>query len=216
LVSSFLLSDSPHPLEDEIGKIVPEDAKFSGFNLLLLAPSSSSSQQRQQPLRFDAALVTNHGFCGTLTSRPLSSEERGCGAISNGIDGAGGSEWPKVKHVTQDFASALQSMPRDATEAELVDRLFNVLAREPSEPVKGPSHLRNAVHVSPALISLGGPANPTPDLYATRISTVLLIRNNGEALFIERDIWQLQEGRVVKAPTNSERTFRFQLQLEVE
>lgn len=39
LVSSFLLSDSSSPLEDEVGKVVSSDAKFAGFNLLLLAPT---------------------------------------------------------------------------------------------------------------------------------------------------------------------------------
>jgi len=55
IVSSFLLSDSSHPLEDEVGKILPQDAKFAGFNLLLLAPTIQSTNS----LRFDASLVTN-------------------------------------------------------------------------------------------------------------------------------------------------------------
>jgi hypothetical protein len=38
LVSSFLLSRSTHPLQDEIGTIVPQDASYAGFNLLLLEP----------------------------------------------------------------------------------------------------------------------------------------------------------------------------------
>ncbi len=124
MVSSYLLSDSSHPLEDEVGKIIPQDAKFAGFNLLLLAPSPLPNQ----PLRFDAALITNHGSGGVLTSRPLSDAERIGSAVSNGVDGAGGSEWPKVKRLTQDFANVLQSITPDMKEAELTDRLFEALA----------------------------------------------------------------------------------------
>lgn len=38
MVSSFLLSRSTHSLQDEIGTIVPQDASYAGFNLLLLEP----------------------------------------------------------------------------------------------------------------------------------------------------------------------------------
>ncbi|KAF8651919.1 hypothetical protein AX16_004564 [Volvariella volvacea WC 439] len=211
LVSSFLLSDSSHPLEDEVGKIIPRDAQFAGFNLLLLAPAS---QQRNEPLAFDAALITNHGSGGTLTSRPLSAAERRCGGVSNGIDGQGATEWPKVKHITHDFANVLHNLTPGMTESEIADRVFQVLAWRSPEAITERSHLRKTVHVAPLPITMGALPNPIADCYATRLSTVLLIRRNGQVLFIERDIWKtLKDGQVVRANSKSERRFSFQLQL---
>ncbi|KAJ3507481.1 hypothetical protein NLJ89_g6280 [Agrocybe chaxingu] len=135
LVSSFLLSQSSHPLEDEVGKIVPEDANYAGFNLLLFAPSPSleadTSDASSMSIRYDALLVTNHGGGGALTSRPLQANERICGGVSNGVDGAGGDPWPKVQHATQGFGDAVSKLPAGTSEAELTEHLFNLLAWVP-------------------------------------------------------------------------------------
>lgn len=49
-------------------------------------------------------------------------------------------------------------------------------------------------------------------MYGTRLSTVILVRRDGSALFVERDIWTLnEEGHAVKADRTSQRTFRFRL-----
>lgn len=164
LVSSFLLSDSSHPLEDEVGKIVPQDAKFAGFNLLLLAPAPLSSSEvprgtdttegqwrepepgkeeaqvksRKRKLTYDAIFVTNHGAGGRLEVRQLTSAERACGCMSNGVDGQGGNEWPKVRRAICDFEEVLRTLPTHGTalnENELVENLFRILTYVPS-----PSH----------------------------------------------------------------------------
>jgi uncharacterized protein with NRDE domain len=52
--------------------------------------------------------------------------------------------------------------------------------------------------------------------YGTRLSTVLLVRNNGEVLFIERDIWKLGDGGdvvPVKSDPPTERKFTFKLDI---
>jgi uncharacterized protein with NRDE domain len=161
LVSSFLLSDSSSPLEDEVGKLVSQDAEFAGFNLLLLAPTPTSTStipigtgtsegcgqeldsrteevvmnSREQKLSYDAMLVTNHGAGGRLESRRLISAERACGCMSNGIDGQGGNEWPKVKRASTSFQEVLKSLPADSTslsvEKKLVEKLFDVLTYVP-------------------------------------------------------------------------------------
>lgn len=124
MASSFLLSESSYPLEDEVGKIIPQDAKFAGFNLLLLAPAPP---QDDGFLHFDPLLVTNHGSGGIVTSRPLTSKEKFCGCVSNAVDKAN-TEWPKVQHATQAFDDVLQSLSSDTSEAELAGQLFEVLA----------------------------------------------------------------------------------------
>ncbi|KAF8074026.1 NRDE protein-domain-containing protein [Lyophyllum atratum] len=207
LASSFLLSDSSEPLEDQVRQIVPQDAKFAGFNLLLLAPAAVRPDGL---LHFDPLLVTNHGSGGIVTSRPLSSNEKLCGCVSNAVNGMN-AEWPKVKHATHEFDAALQSLASDTTEAEFTDRLFEVLAWRSPEPVTERSQLRNTVHVSPFPITLEGVPTLDCNTYGTRLSTVLLIKKNGDAVFIERDIWQLVDGKALRADPESQRIFRFQV-----
>ena len=156
LVSSFLLSDSSSPLEDEVGKVVSSDTKFAGFNLLLLAPApppvstipeeilephgqeleltaeEAIVDSRDRKLSYDAILVTNHGGGGPLQARRLISAERACGCISNGIDGRGGNEWPKVKRAVSSFDDVLKSLSTNGetlvSENVLVEKLFDILA----------------------------------------------------------------------------------------
>jgi uncharacterized protein with NRDE domain len=123
-VSSFLLSNSSHPLEDEVGAIVPQDARFSGFNLLLLSPSPQSPSS----VSFDALFVSNGGAGGIIAGRTLSEAERRCGGISNGVDGKGASEWPKVQIGRDHLNTLLDSAPRGLEEFQLAERLFEILA----------------------------------------------------------------------------------------
>ncbi|KAL0961516.1 hypothetical protein HGRIS_006457 [Hohenbuehelia grisea] len=164
LVSTFLLSDSSHPLEDEVEKIILRGVRYAGFNLLLLAPESDPAAG--EPLRFGASLVSNGGAGGTITSRPVTNSERICGGFSNGVDGHGGSEWPKVQHGLKAFEAAVQTQS-GADEAEVADRLFEVLALrqiagalqnlwlsaiiygEPSTSQRSPSHWRHLLKMLP-------------------------------------------------------------------
>ena len=53
---------------------------------------------------------------------------------------------------------------------------------------------------------------PQGEVYATRLSTVVLVRRDGSVLFIERDIWTLDgENKVTKADAKKQRTFRLRL-----
>ena len=138
MVSSFLLYDSDEPLDDQIQKCFPQNAKYAGFNLLLLAPSTMCAPPTQVSdldarldLCYEAALVTNGSACGPITSRPLGTKECSCGGFSNGVDGKGGGEWPKVKRGLRDFenliSQATQTSDKHADEAELVNHLFELL-----------------------------------------------------------------------------------------
>ena len=77
------------------------------------------------------------------------------------------------------------------------------------EPVTERTQLRKTVQVQPFPITLD-PIDVGP--YGTRLSTILLIRKNGEAVFIERDIWQLVGDEVVKASPTSQRMFHFRVE----
>ncbi|KAE9407357.1 hypothetical protein BT96DRAFT_963170 [Gymnopus androsaceus JB14] len=187
LVSSFLLSKSSKSLQEEVEELYPRDAKYAGFNLLLLAPTSAASTE----LQYDASFVTNAGAGGVISPRPLSAIEKSGGGFSNGIDGKGGSEWPKVKHGMQDFRDALQSLLSDGlTEAEFTDRLFELLTWKCPTTVTSRFELRNTVEVAPSPITL---------------------EKDGHVTFIERDIWKEVNGKVERMPTSSERKVCFKL-----
>ena len=155
MVSSFLLSDNSgrhHHLasEDQVRNLVPEDAKFAGFNLLLLTPTTTRTTSTTSTTPFDSGfaststiryndslLVTNHGGGGPVTSRTLSSSERSCGALSNGIiddNSSAAALWPKVQHATAHFPAVVveKSRSTDPTDVELVEHLFKLLAWVPN------------------------------------------------------------------------------------
>ncbi|KAF9020286.1 DUF833-domain-containing protein [Hymenopellis radicata] len=204
LVSSFLLSDSSSPLEDEVGKIIPRDAQFAGFNLLLLAPQSPIN-----PLHFEASFVSNNGAGGILHIRSLDGDERTCGGFSNGIDAHGGGDWPKVKRGKEIFASIIDGAPLN--EGALTAQLFQLLTEHSPEPVEQREDLRRTIQVLP--FSIPSTLPEADKVYGTRLSTVILVRRDGSVLFIERDLWKSVDGRVTKTDPPSERIYRFQLEL---
>jgi len=178
--------------------------------LFLLAPLA---QDGSQPLAFAALLVTNHGAGGLLESRPLTSEERSVGGMTNGIDGKDGQNWPKVQHGIQSLSACLAALPTDITETDLTERLFELLTWKSEEALRERSDLRKTILIEPLAVPLGSGA---ADFYATRLSTVILIRRDGQVVFIERDVWGLdKDGKATRRAPTSERVHRFQLQLPI-
>ncbi|KAF5381192.1 hypothetical protein D9757_007898 [Collybiopsis confluens] len=171
LVSTFLLSEknfgtttaataTSSGLDEQVKELYPPQAKYAGFNMLLLAPTASSTG-----LRYDACFVTNAGAGGIISSRPLTRAENAWGGFSNGIDTQGGSDWPKVKHGMRDFVAALEeSRSSKLTEAGLVDRLFGLLAWKSPAPITGRGELRNTVEVVPIQTHIGNWASLNPSL----------------------------------------------------
>ncbi|KAG6329420.1 hypothetical protein ID866_9669 [Astraeus odoratus] len=122
-------------------------------------------------LSYDAYFVTNHGAGGQVTCRPLTNSERRYGALSNGIEGRGGDEWPKVKKGLDLFKEVMQ-MDQDAS---------------PTPPTIR-AELRNTIFIDPFVVN----AN-SPDFYGTRIATLVLVKRSGEVVYIERDRWVLPD-----------------------
>jgi len=206
LASSFLLSDASLrlPLEAQVGRITPQGA-IGGFNLILLGPASRPDGS----LCFDSLWVTNNGAGGQVTSRPLSSGEQTCGCVSNAVDGTN-PPWPKVDHATQEFSDLLHKLSPSTSEAELTDKLFKILCWRSPKLITDRTELRNTVHVTPFPITQPGTTGSDMQ-YGTRLSTVLLVKKSGEALFIERDIWRLVDDEPVRAEPWSRRIFRFRV-----
>ena len=72
--------------------------------------------------------MTNSGGGGSISVRVLSSAERECGGISNGVDGHGADSWPKVKQGTKLLSDVLQLIGPTTADAELAEQLFSILA----------------------------------------------------------------------------------------
>ncbi|KAK0445713.1 NRDE protein-domain-containing protein [Armillaria borealis] len=133
---------------------------------------------------FEAEFVSNGGAGGPIVSR----KGELTGGFSNAVDGK--EEWDKVVQGKSEFAAI---------------GLFGLLDEHPPERVVHRSELKKAIHVVP--LSIEG------KMYGTRLSTVLLVRKDGEVLFVERDIWKLDhDGTVTRAPPESQRSYRFQLE----
>ncbi|TFK52384.1 DUF833-domain-containing protein [Heliocybe sulcata] len=212
LVSSYLQSSTSRSLQDETRRIVEEDGRYAGFNLLLLAPTSHGEQ-----LTFDGSFVTNHGGGGEIAARSLSDQEKRCGGLSNGIDGSGASDWPKVKHGTKELDDLLRSDPGDLAEVDISEHLFQLLSWRSENPPKARAELRNTIQIEPLPVpAMGSTGSTAPEFYGTRLSTVILIRKNGDVLFIERDIWRIgADGTPWKADPSTQRVFRFTIAPDV-
>ena len=88
-----------------------------------------------------------------------------------------------------------------------------------AEAITARSGLRNTVQVEPIPIVLEGEVGSNtvvPTAYGTRLSSVLLVRRNGQAHFIERDIWKRDnDGNIVNlTDPPTQREFAFELDLD--
>jgi len=206
LVSSFLTSQLSHSLEDDVPRLIPGDAQYAGFNLLLLAPTAPDWSW----LSYDATYVTNRGAGGPITYLPLTDAQRHRGGMSNGIDGKGADEWPKVQQGLRSLETILDTLLPNTSEEQLAERLFELLSWRSSRLPRDRSELRDTIQVDPVSIVPN-------DIYATRLSTVVLVKRSGEVMFIERDRWTLgEEGLPILADPSSQRIFRFKLERDEE
>ncbi|KAH9841689.1 DUF833-domain-containing protein [Rhodofomes roseus] len=214
LASSFLLPKTPTAtLRDELDKLLAENGRFAGFNLLLLAPRREHTEGGRK-LCFDSAFVTNSGGGGRVTARGLSDAERRCGGLSNGIDCAGANEWPKVKKGTRALQDVLETATEGISESKLVERLFELLTWTSDPAPVDRAALRNTIRVDPFLTQVPQ-SSDRKEYYGTRLSTVLLVRKDGGVCLVERDAWMLDpHGDVVEADAKGQRVFHFQIDLE--
>ena len=245
----LLPSSQGSSIKQEILSLLDLESRFAGFNLLVFTPHASESEGSWR-LSYEATKLSNNGGGNPIVSRSLTNEERKGGAMSNGIDGEGGDEWPKVRDATQSLGEVLKDdfertgdpNPRRRSDEELTEELFGILSQydEYTPHLEHISHLpsnrchcedpssrfelRNTIHVTPFALSPKDTGIPKSaqqpwdsswprDAYGTMLSTVILIKWNGEVLFTERDIWGYgPDGTPVRTADHStDRVFRFRL-----
>ena len=143
MVSSFLAQGGPdwdsfvHGLttSDVRGPSLP---KFAGFNLLVFSPSvveagtpRNTEGENKTVITYEkAALITNSGGGGVVTCRSLTEDERRIGGLSNGVDGQGACDWPKVVEGRTELGQLFQTLKAKeykVDENELVEELFKIL-----------------------------------------------------------------------------------------
>ncbi|KAF9644070.1 DUF833-domain-containing protein [Thelephora ganbajun] len=234
LVSSLLLpSLSGNSIKEEIQNLLDLKSRFAGFNLLVFIPQVSKSESDGLwRLSYEVTKLSNNGGGNPITSRTLTSEERKGGAMSNGIDGKGGDEWPKVKDATRSLREVLKDdsertegpNPSRRSDEELAEELFGILSLCHHESPNIRYELRNTIQVVPFALSPQdtGNAESTKQAlhdscpraaYGTMLSTVILVKRNGEALFVERNIWGHGPDDIPAKSTDrsTDRVFRFKL-----
>lgn len=86
---------------------------------------------------------------------------------------------------------------------------------QPDPPPANAVGLRNAIQITPLRVSATlapDSSSSEPIYYGTRLSTVVLVRRDGSVLFVERDIWKLDDrGSLVRGRPKDDRSFRFDL-----
>ena len=134
----LLPSFAGNSLKEEIQTLLDLETRFAGFNLLVFTPQVTGSESEGSlRLSYEATKLSNGGGGNPMVSRTLTSEERKAGAMSNGVDGEGGDEWPKVQTATRslrevlkdDFDRADDPNSHQKSDEELAEELFGILSQ---------------------------------------------------------------------------------------
>ncbi|MDT3680558.1 MAG: NRDE family protein [Burkholderiaceae bacterium] len=158
LVAGFV--EGSEPARDYAERVLGQADEYAGFNLLLVDLAAE-----------DPAL-----FVSNRDARRIVAPGGGVHAWSNGTLDA---PWPKVLRLREQLGHAVHAAPR-----QLGPTLFNALADRsiPDDrllPDTGVGAVRERV-LAPAMIF-------APDLgYGTRASTIVAVRRDGRAVFVER------------------------------
>lgn len=130
-MASFLGDDPSKDLTRDADALTRQNTPYAGFNLLLLEPLAppSAPTADADTLAYDARLVSNGGGGGgPISSRALTDAERACGGVSNGVDGRGGDQWPKVVQGRDELGNVLAELSRGPEMDErLAGRLIELL-----------------------------------------------------------------------------------------
>ncbi|KAF8510511.1 DUF833-domain-containing protein [Hysterangium stoloniferum] len=234
LCSSYLLHERDG-LDTKLPKFMDEliesDMRYSGFNMLLLSPhaqttSTPGSDKASTTVHYEFGVVSNNGAGKPIVQAPLILDTSACDGMSNAsLDGhdtftgeAHHNPWPKVAQGCELLSEIVDA---DYAEEELVEAIFRLL-RNKDRQLRARQDFQHNIMIEAVDLGRLQYDPSTPNYFATRLATVLLVRRNGEALFIERDVWVTREDSSMELvePTagdeKHERRFRFQLELGTE
>ncbi|WOO85745.1 Transport and Golgi organization protein 2 [Vanrija pseudolonga] len=187
------------PIDDFLNSISSET--YAGFNLLLF-----HLHKRQNGWGEDEIGYLCNQPQHTLLS--LSNDNVPSRGISNSPLDA---PFPKVVEGEARMTQLLADChAQGGSEDDLVENLMSLLS--PSRPIKTYTDMTHSTRIDPFLLGPNPNASPTPEVaggrwYATRVSTVILVKDDGQVLFVERDIATLEDGVVIQG--SGERKERF-------
>ncbi|SPO31148.1 uncharacterized protein UTRI_05205_B [Ustilago trichophora] len=176
--------------------------RFAGFNLLVGAVSADGGV---------VGYVTNRNADGAVVkdAKPkIFLPQPHINAPPTGMSNSTLTQpWSKVTSGSTLFQSALlQHQQHSSTDhhIDLIERLFDLLWTSSDPKPATRAELRNSVLISPLELP-AAPQGSARDWYATRTSTVILVRKDGKAVLVERDTFQAEEGEVglVNGPEGS-------------
>ncbi|KAF8576886.1 hypothetical protein K439DRAFT_1397035 [Ramaria rubella] len=163
LCSSFLLRNTPRQsgdLSEFVTELTNSEARYSGFNLLLLAPSHVPPNSEIGPdasskdFRYNAAFLTNGGAGNPVVAVSHPELDGVCGGISNSswnrIDPYTGLqvdlEWPKVIQGRRLLSNVLY---KHSSENVLIEELFGILRCKTHSPPGKREEFRENILIQP-------------------------------------------------------------------
>ncbi|KAK4686918.1 hypothetical protein P7C73_g3192, partial [Tremellales sp. Uapishka_1] len=220
LLKNFLAprpSPSNPTVHDYLDSYSPVMDDYEGFNLLCFK------------LHLDEHLPTEIGYLSnrprpakTLTdlwpsSRPASPVGGAKGAKVGQCFGLSNSPmtrpWPKVVEGEEAMRMTLDEWAdKLETEDELVERMMTLLS--PGDAIDTLADTSKTTRLQPLLVGPNADLFPTPEdkkrWYGTTLSTVILVKDSGETVFVERDIGVLDgKGGATPGSKSNERRFAF-------
>ncbi|CAE6350227.1 unnamed protein product [Rhizoctonia solani] len=216
LTSNFLISSNGNfhdRISPYVETLLSQQRSYAGFNMPLLSPTNISG-------RFDyrGVMVTNSQGGGEITTRPLSQRECLACGLSNSSDSthepSDKTEWPKVSEGRKLFEQVISR--DDLDDDGLIEALCQIMSVE--NPIKPTTRygLRTTISVPPIPVepeawlktlhpsedNVPASTDAAPalnsenrrDYYATRLTSIILVRRDGRATFVERDVWVQKNG----------------------
>ncbi|RXK37353.1 hypothetical protein M231_05340 [Tremella mesenterica] len=216
LLKDFL-SPSPHSAEkvhDYLKSHVDTVGEYEGFNLLLFRLHPPQTSYPTQPLH----LASNKPILSNIPSSPAipSIEIK---TICHGLSNSPLKEpWLKVIFGEERMAQSLtQWEENEEDEDKLIERMFDILSD--SKPINTLVDAKSSTTI-PALKLGPNPLLPPKQgegrWYGTRLSTVIIVRDDGRVVFVERDVSTLSEDGREAIKGKGERRFEFVAQSEAD
>ncbi|WVR05578.1 hypothetical protein IAU60_002597 [Kwoniella sp. DSM 27419] len=223
-------------VNDYLSSHVAASAEYEGFNLLLFSispPGSKDETQvgyltnRPEPRMVhlstapDASIPDSRGDQHLTSPRECSPERHTvvCHGISNSpLD----EPWPKVVHGRARMAATLADwQTKGEPESELIERMFILLGH--NIPITSEQDMKLStsiplINLAPGSVttSTANPADAKTRYYGTRLSTVILVTDDGRVTFVERDVLVLGDDGPTQGQKEAQRWFEFEAESRPE
>ncbi|KAL7414821.1 NRDE protein-domain-containing protein [Mrakia frigida] len=217
LLKDFLSTSPPSDPSSYLSTLSLSASTYAGFNLLLfsLFPQPSTSEP-------EAWYLSNRTAAAGPTRLPPTTSDQGGGG---GVGGMSNSvlldPWEKVESCKRTLKGLLEKEgeePGGWEEEKWLDEMEGMMSTS-SPP--SPS-LRFPLSLTPTIPPFVFPTSPDstapPRWYGTRLLSLLLVTHDGEFVFVERDVWELDDEtgqQPVRGRRERERRFEGTFDVEV-